>query len=78
MSNNKEKKNSKKELSKNTKLRVFSIRIKNDKLEKELKHILFTYKHFENILLILISQNYKLYKNNKDTNDFNFLLLHNL
>jgi len=67
------KKNSKKELSKNTELRVFSIRIKNDKLEKELKHLLFTYKHFENILLILISQNYQLYKDGKDKNDFNLL-----
>jgi hypothetical protein len=50
------KKNSKKELSQNTELRVFSIRVKNDKLEKELKHLLLTYKHFENILLILINQ----------------------
>jgi len=71
--NNKKKKNSKKELSQNTELRVFSIRIKNDKLEKELKHLLFTYKHFENILLILINQNYNLYKDGKDTNDFNLL-----
>ncbi|ACD67315.1 MAG TPA: transposase [Sulfurihydrogenibium sp.] len=70
---NKKKKNSKKELSQNTELRVFSIRIKNDKLEKELKHLLFTYKHFENILLILISQNYNLYKDGKDTNDFKLL-----
>jgi IS605 OrfB family transposase len=70
--NSKKKKNSKKELSQNE-LRVFSIRIKNDKLEKELKHLLFTYKHFENILLILISQNYDLYKNGKNTNDFNLL-----
>jgi IS605 OrfB family transposase len=71
-SSNKKKKNSKKELSQNE-LRVFSIRIKNDKLEKELKHLLFTYKHLENILLILISQNYDLYKDGKDTNDFKLL-----
>jgi IS605 OrfB family transposase len=71
--NSKKKKNSKKELSKNTELRAFSVRIKDDKLEKELKHLLFTYRHFENMLLILISQNYELYKNGKDTNDFNFL-----
>ncbi|MBX0312433.1 MAG: transposase [Sulfurihydrogenibium sp.] len=71
--NNKKKKNNKKELSKNTELRVFSIGIKNNKLEKELRHILFTYKHFENMLLILINQNYELYKNGKDTNDLNFL-----
>jgi hypothetical protein len=73
------KKNSKKELSQNTELRVFSIRIKNDKLEKELKHLLFTYKHFENILLILISQNYQLYKDGKDANTISiFLLLRSL
>jgi IS605 OrfB family transposase len=71
--NNKKKKNSKKELSQNIELRIFSIRIKNDKLEKKLKHLLFTYKHFENILLILINQNYNLYKEGKDTNDFNLL-----
>jgi IS605 OrfB family transposase len=56
-----------------TEFRVFSIRIKNDKLEKELKQILFIYKHFENILLILINQNYNLYKDGKDTNDFRLL-----
>ena len=67
------KKNSKKELSQNTELRVFSIRVKNDKLEKELKHLLLTYKHFENILLILINQNYNLYKEGRDVNDFNLL-----
>jgi hypothetical protein len=67
--NNKKKKNSKKELLKNTELRVFSIGIKNDKLEKELKYILFTYRHFENMLLILISQNYELCKKNKDILD---------
>jgi IS605 OrfB family transposase len=70
--NNKKKKNSKKELSENE-LRTFSIGIKNDKLEKKLKHILFTYKHFENMLLILINQNYNLYKDSKDTNDFHLL-----
>jgi hypothetical protein len=67
------KKNSKKELSQNIELRVFSIRIKNDKLEKELKHLLLTYKHFENILLILINQNYNLSKDGKDTNDLGLL-----
>jgi hypothetical protein len=71
---NKKKKNSKKELPQNTELRVFSIiRIKNDKLEKESKDLLFAYKRFGNILLILINQNYNLYKDGKDTNDFNLL-----
>jgi len=67
------KKNNKKSLTQSTELRIFSIRIKNEKLEKELKQTLFTYKHFENILLILINQNYNLYKDGKDTNDFNLL-----
>ena len=67
------KKNSKQSLIQNTELRTFSIRIKSDKLEKKLKNILLTYKHFENILLILINQNYNLYKDGKDTNDFNLL-----
>ena len=67
------KKNSKQFLTQNTELRTFSIRIKSDKLENKLKNILFTYKHFENILLILINQNYNLYKEGKDTNDFNLL-----
>jgi len=67
------KKNNKQSLIQNTELRTFSIRIKSDKLEKKLKNILFTYKHFENVLLILINQNYNLYKDGKDTNDFNLL-----
>jgi len=66
-------KNSKQSLTQNTDLRTFSIRIKSDKLEKKLKNILFTYKHFENILLILINQNHNLYKEGRDVNDFNLL-----
>jgi|GEM_PF-3461860 len=56
------KKHSKQSLTQNTELRTFSIRIKSDKLEKKIKDILFTYKHFENMVLILINQNYNLYK----------------
>jgi len=67
------KKHSKQSLTQNTELRTFSIRIKSNKLEKKLKNILFTYKHFENILLILINQNYNLYKEGRDVNDFNLL-----
>jgi transposase, IS605 OrfB family, central region len=67
------KKNNKQSLIQNTELRTFSIRIKSDKLEKKLKNILLTYKHFENILLILINQNYNLYKEGRDVNDFNLL-----
>jgi len=67
------KKHNKQSLTQNTELRTFSIRIKSNKLEKKLKNILLTYKHFENMLLILINQNYNLYKDGKDTNDFNLL-----
>jgi len=34
----------------NMTLRLLSIRIKSDKLERKLKNILFTYKHFESCL----------------------------
>jgi len=67
------KKHSKQSLTQNTVLGVISIRIKSVKLENKLKNILFTYKHFENILLILINQNYNLYKEGRDVNDFNLL-----
>jgi putative transposase len=60
-------------LTQNMVLRLLAIRIRSDKLERKLKNILLTYKHFENILLILISQNYNLYKEGKDTNDFSLL-----
>jgi putative transposase len=50
------KKHSKQSLTQNMVLRVLSIRIRSDKLERKLKNILLTYKHFENILLILISK----------------------
>jgi len=67
------KKHSKQSPTQNMVLRVLSIRIKSDKLERKLKNILLTYKHFENILLILIKQNYNLYKEGKGTNDFSLL-----
>ena len=54
-------------------LRVFSITVKNPDLSKKLKSILFTYNQFENTLLKLILKNYNLYKEDKDTNDFNLL-----
>jgi IS605 OrfB family transposase len=34
---------------------------------------IYKYRHFENILLILIKQNYDLFKSGKDANDFNIL-----
>jgi len=65
------KKNSKKSLGQNTELRVLSIRINSDKIEKEIKNALYTYRHFENILLLLIKENYEKYSQGLDTeNDF--------
>ncbi len=65
------KKNSKKSLNQNTELRVLSIRINSDKIEKEIKDALYTYRHFENILLLLIKENYEKYSQGLDTeNDF--------
>jgi len=68
-----EKKESKKELSQNIELRTLSIAIKSRELSNKLKNILLTYHHFENTLLSLILQNYKLHKEGKDTNDFSLL-----
>ena len=65
------KKNSKKSLGQNTELRILSIRINSDKIEKEIKNTLYTYRHFENILLLLIKENYEKYLQGLDTeNDF--------
>ena len=54
-------------------LGVFSIRINSDKINKQLLSLLYKYRHFENMLLILIKVNYNLYIQGKDTNDFKYL-----
>ena len=63
------KKNSKKSLGQNTELRILSIRINSDKIEKEIKNALYTYRHFENILLLLIKENYEKYSQGLDINN---------
>ena len=61
-----------------TELGVFSIRINSDKIEKQLLSLLYKYRHFENMLLILIKVNYNLYIQGKDTNDFKYLTNKNI
>jgi len=59
-------------------LGVFSIRINSDKINKQLLSLLYKYRHFENMLLILIKENYNLYIQGKDTNDFKYLTSKNI
>jgi hypothetical protein len=59
-------------------LGVFSIRINSDKIEKQLLSLLYKYRYFENMLLILIKENYNLYIQGKDTNDFKYLTNKNI
>jgi len=47
--------------------------IKSNELRIKLEHFFQNYYNFENILLNIISQNYNLYKDGKDTNDLNLL-----
>jgi hypothetical protein len=61
-----------------TDLGVFSIRINSDKIEKQLLSLLYKHRHFENMLLILIKENYNLYIQGKDTNDFKYLTSKNI
>jgi len=61
-----------------TELGVFSIRINSKKIEKQLLSLLYKYRHFENMLLILIKVNYNLYIQGKDTNDFKYLTSKNI
>ncbi|MFP3256642.1 MAG: hypothetical protein RXO36_02405 [Candidatus Nanopusillus acidilobi] len=45
----------------------------NSELKKKLGYQLFAYYNFENILILLVNQNYNLYKNGKDVNDYYLL-----
>jgi IS605 OrfB family transposase len=63
----------KKDINSDEELRTFSIRINSIKLNKKILSYLRLYRHFENTLLILIKQNYELYTQGKDTNDFKYL-----
>lgn len=59
-------------------LRTFEILIKDTKMKKELLDYIYKYRHFENILLILIKQNYALFKEGKEVNDFKYLCNYSL
>lgn len=63
----------KKLLTSNSELRTFSIRIKNKKHIKTLTDYIYKYRHFENMLLILIKENYELFLQGKTENDFKYL-----
>jgi len=63
----------KNDIGSNEELRTLSIRINSTKLNKKILSLVYSYRHFENILLILIKQNYELYTQGKDTNDFKYL-----
>jgi putative transposase len=64
----------KKDFDSSEELRTLSIRINSTKLNKKILSLVYSYRHFENILLILIKQNYELYSQGKDnSNDFQYL-----
>ena len=64
----------KKDIDSNKELRTLSIRINSTKLNKKILSLVYTYRHFENILLILIKQNYEFYTQGQDNiNDFQYL-----
>jgi len=55
----------------NKRTRIIKIRNKEDK--EKIRDYFYKYRHFENILLILIKNNYNLSKEEKDRNDFKYL-----
>lgn len=59
-------------LTENEQIRTITIRIKDKKDRNKLFKKMLEYKHFENMLLILIQQNYDLFKDEKETNDFGY------
>jgi len=64
----------KQDIDSNEELRTLSIRINSTKLNKKILSFVHSYRHFENILLILIKQNYDLYSQGQDSsNDFRYL-----
>lgn len=64
----------KNDINSNEELRTLSIRINSIKLNKKILSLVYSYRHFENILLILIKQNYEFYSQGQDNiNDFQYL-----
>ncbi|MEQ8171801.1 MAG: RNA-guided endonuclease TnpB family protein, partial [Candidatus Eremiobacterota bacterium] len=53
--------------------RTTIIKLTNKEDKEKIRDYFYKYRHFENMLLILIKNNYNLYKEEKDTNDFNYL-----
>jgi len=66
-------KNTEQNLMQNKDLETYYILIDSEELKKKLKKLLFKYYAFENILLNIINNNYNLYKERKDINDFSLL-----
>jgi IS605 OrfB family transposase len=58
---------------KDTELITISIVIENKGQQEKIKRLIEVYRRFENALLDLVVQNYSLYIDNKDTNDFELL-----
>ena len=56
--------------------RTLIIKVTNEKDKGKIKDYIYKYRHFENMLLILVKNNYNSYKENKDTNDFKYLTDH--
>ena len=53
--------------------RTTVVRLKSSKDKENIKDYIYKYRHFENMLLILIKNNYHLYKEKEDVNDFKHL-----
>jgi len=65
--------NNEQTLLQNTELETCFIKINHKELKNKLMDILSAYKSFENTLVKLISQNYNLYKDGLELNDFHLL-----
>ena len=57
-------------LAENEEMRTAIVRVKSDKQLPKLFAMIYDYKHFENMLLILLKQNYDLAQQEKSENDF--------
>ncbi|HPZ09873.1 MAG TPA: transposase, partial [Candidatus Eremiobacteraeota bacterium] len=53
--------------------RTTIIKLVNKEDKERIRNYIYKYRHFENMMLILIKNNYNLYKENKATNDFKYL-----
>jgi len=65
--------NNEQALLQNTELETFSLKITHQDIRNKLMNILLTYNRFENTLLKLLNQNYNLYKDGLELNDFYLL-----